>query len=133
MSHKAEVYSTGCLRRGSGKNYDDSARYPGCAFTDSSFYKDQFRVEGRRVILTFGLLAPDKGVEYMIEALPAIVRHHPDIIYIILGATHPHIQREHGEAYRLGLQLRARALGVEQHVMFHNRFVELKSCASFWR
>ena len=104
---------------------------PDVPFIDPNFYKDQFGVEGRQVILTFGLLSPDKGVEYMIEALPAIVHKHPNAIYLILGETHPHIQREHGESYRLGLQLRARELGVEQHVMFHNRFVELKELCEF--
>ena len=104
---------------------------PDVPFIDPNFYKDQFGVEGRRVILTFGLLSPDKGVESMLDALPQIVRHHPDIIYIILGATHPHIKRECGEAYRLSLQRRARELGVDSHVMFYNHFVTLEELCEF--
>jgi glycosyltransferase involved in cell wall biosynthesis len=104
---------------------------PDVPFIDPNFYKDQFGVEGRRVILTFGLLSPDKGVESMLDALPQILHHHPDIIYIILGATHPHVKRECGEAYRLSLQRRARELGVDSHVMFYNRFVTLEELCEF--
>src|SRR5688500_6471313 len=63
--------------------------------------KNRLGVEGRPVILTFGLLSPDKGIEYVIDALPAILAHAPDVVYIILGATHPHIVERHGETYRL--------------------------------
>ena len=104
---------------------------PDMPFIDANFYKDQFGVEGRRVLLTFGLLSPDKGVEVVLDALPQIIRQHPDIIYIILGATHPHIQREHGEAYRLSLQRRAKELGVTAHVMFYNQFVEFDELCEF--
>ena len=73
---------------------------PDVPFVDPNFYKDQFGVEGRRVMLTFGLLSPGKGVEYGIDALPEIVAKHPDFVYVILGETHPHIKRESGEEYR---------------------------------
>ena len=76
------------------------------------------------VLLTFGLLSPDKGIEYVIDALPAIVASCPSAVYIVLGATHPHVKDEQGEAYRLMLEARARQLGVDEHVMFHDRFVE---------
>src|SRR4029453_1401398 len=66
--------------------------------------KHRLGVEGRTVLLTFGLLSPDKGIEYAIEAMPAIVAAHPDVVYIVLGATHPHIREQHGEAYRLVLE-----------------------------
>ena len=99
---------------------------PDVPFVDPNFYKDQYGVEGRKVILTFGLLSPGKGIEVMIEALPAVVRRHPDVVYLVLGATHPHVRREQGESYRLGLQRRARDLGVGDHVVFHNRFVDLE-------
>lgn len=95
------------------------------AFIDPNYYKDKFGVEGRKVLLTFGLLGPHKGIEYMIEALPEIVKRHPKTTYVILGATHPYYVRKEGEAYRLGLQRRVRALGLEDHVLFHPRFVEL--------
>ena len=85
---------------------------PDVPFVDPNFYKDQYGVEGRKVILTFGLLSPGKGVETMIEALPHIVDSHPDAVYIVLGATHPHVKREQGETYRFSLLRRARDLGV---------------------
>ncbi len=85
--------------------------------------KDRLGVEGRRVVLTFGLLSPDKGVEYVIDALPEILERHPETIYIVLGATHPHVKERHGEAYRLMLEQRAQRLGVDSSMIFHNRFV----------
>ena len=104
---------------------------PDMAFVDPSYFKDQFGVEGRKVILSFGLLSPGKGIEYLLDALPEITRRHPEAVCMILGATHPHVKRESGESYRLSLQLRARELGVEAHVIFHNRFVELKELCEF--
>jgi len=94
-------------------------------FIDPNYYKDKFGVEGRRLLLTFGLLSRNKGIEYMIEALPQIVEKHPKTTYLVLGATHPAVIREEGESYRLGLQRRVRELGLEEHVLFHPRFVEL--------
>lgn len=104
---------------------------PDVPFVDPNFYKDQYGVEGRKVILTFGLLSPGKGIETMIDALPAVVRQHPEAVYIVLGATHPHVKKNHGEAYRLALQRRARELGVGEHLIFHNRFVDLKELCEF--
>ncbi len=104
---------------------------PDMPFVDPNYYKDLFGVEGRRVILTFGLLSPNKGIEYMIDALPAIAREFPDIIYIVLGVTHPHVKREQGEEYRLRLQRQARELGVAQHIIFHNRYVTLEELCRF--
>jgi glycosyltransferase involved in cell wall biosynthesis len=94
-------------------------------FIDPSFYKDKYGVEGRHVLLTFGLLNRNKGIEYMIDALPAIVECHPKVTYLVLGATHPHVVDTEGESYRLSLQRRVRELGLEDHVLFHPRFVEL--------
>lgn len=104
---------------------------PDTPFIDPNFYKDQFGVEGKKVILTFGLLSPGKGIEYMIEAMAEVVRSHPEAVYIVLGATHPHIKRDQGESYRLSLQRRARELGVEEHLIFHNRFVSLQELCEF--
>jgi len=104
---------------------------PDFAFIDPNFYKDQFGVEGKKVLLTFGLISPNKGIEYVIEALPVIREHHPDVVYIVLGATHPHVKRREGEDYRLKLQRLARELGVERHVIFHNRFVRLEELMEF--
>ncbi|MGC9452515.1 MAG: glycosyltransferase [Oceanipulchritudo sp.] len=104
---------------------------PDVPFVDPNYYKDQYGVEGRKVILTFGLLSPGKGIETMIEALPAVVSRHPEVVYIVLGATHPHVKKEQGESYRLSLQRRARELGIGDHLIFHNRFVDLKELCEF--
>jgi glycosyltransferase involved in cell wall biosynthesis len=93
--------------------------------------KGQLGVEGKQVLLTFGLLAPDKGIEYVIEALPEILSHFPDTVYVVVGATHPHVKQAHGETYRLGLEQRARRLGVAANVIFHNRFVSLSELTDF--
>ncbi len=87
--------------------------------------------EGRQIILTFGLLSPDKGLEYVIDAMPAILAKHPNTDYLVLGATHPHVKQQHGEAYRQMLQLRAECLGVGANVIFHNRFVSHEELVEF--
>jgi len=104
---------------------------PDVPFIDPNFFKDQFGVEGKDVILTFGLLNPGKGIETMIDALPKIVKNHPNVTYIVLGATHPNVKKEQGESYRHSLQIRARELGVEDHIIFYNRFVELEELCEF--
>ncbi len=93
--------------------------------------KDLFGVEGQSVILTFGLLSPDKGIEYVIDALPSILAKFPKTVYIVLGATHPHVKERHGETYRLMLENRAMRLGVAPHVLFHNRFVSRPELREF--
>ncbi len=100
-------------------------------FVDPNYYKDQFGVEGKLVLLTFGLLSPNKGIEVAIRALPAITARYPQVVYIVLGATHPHVKRHAGEMYRLSLQRLARELGVEEHVIFHNRFVSQQELLEF--
>ena len=104
---------------------------PDMPFVDSSFYKGQFGVEGRMVLLTFGLLGPGKGLEYVIEALPEIVKRHPNVVYLVLGATHPHLVAREGESYRLGLERLAETRGVKEHVIFHNHFVSLEDLKEF--
>lgn len=104
---------------------------PDVPFVDPNFYKDKFGVEGNKVILTFGLLGPSKGLENMIDALPAIVAKHPDVVYIILGATHPGVIAHMGEEYRTGLQRRAKELGVAKHIRWFNRFVEIDELVEF--
>ena len=104
---------------------------PDVPFIDPSFYKDKFGVEGRQLLLTFGLLGPGKGVDHVIRALPAIVKRHPKVTYMIVGATHPHVRRHQGEEYRNSLHHLARKLGVEKNVSFQNRFVELSELCEF--
>ncbi|MCK4704879.1 MAG: glycosyltransferase, partial [Gammaproteobacteria bacterium] len=96
---------------------------PDVPLVKSSVYKGKFGVSEKKVLLTFGLLSPGKGIETLIDALPEIVKDHPDVIYMVVGATHPHLKAEQGEDYRIGLHLRAKKLGVEDHVVFHDRFV----------
>ncbi|MFN0166876.1 MAG: glycosyltransferase [Bryobacteraceae bacterium] len=104
---------------------------PDVGFVDPTYFKDQFGVEGKVVLLTFGLLSPNKGIEYVLNALPRIVAEFPDVVYIVLGATHPNELREHGEAYRLSLEILARKNKVEKNVIFYNRFVELENLKEF--
>ncbi|MBN1270264.1 MAG: glycosyltransferase family 4 protein, partial [Kiritimatiellae bacterium] len=104
---------------------------PDMPFVDPNYYKDQFDAAGRRMMLTFGLLNPGKGIEYAIEALPQVVERFPDLIYIVLGVTHPHVKREHGEEYRMRLQQRVRELGLERNVEFRNRFVEITELCEY--
>src|SRR6266700_933462 len=104
---------------------------PDVGFVDPTYFKDQFGVEGRVVLLTFGLLSPNKGIECVLHALPDIVAEFPDVVYIVLGATHPNELREHGEAYRLSLEILAKKNKIEKNVIFYNRFVELENLTEF--
>jgi len=104
---------------------------PDIPFVDSNFYKDQFGVEGKIVLLTFGLLSPNKGIENVIKALPSILARYPKTVYVVVGATHPHVLKEEGESYRLSLELLAEECGVEEGIIFHNRFVSLEELVKF--
>jgi glycosyltransferase involved in cell wall biosynthesis len=96
---------------------------PDFQFMDPNYFKDRFEAEGKSVLLTFGLLSPNKGIENVIRALPAILAKHPNVVYIVSGATHPHIRRHEGERYREELLALAEQLGVSSQVIFNNRFV----------
>jgi glycosyltransferase involved in cell wall biosynthesis len=96
---------------------------PDLPFTDPNFYKDAFGTEGKMVLLTFGLLSPNKGIENVIKALPKILLRHSNVVYMISGVTHPHILRHEGDKYRESLQNLARELKVADNVIFRNRFV----------
>ena len=104
---------------------------PDLPFLDPNFYKDRFSVEGKAVLLTFGLLSPNKGVENVIRALPEILSKHKNVVYIVAGATHPHVLRRDGDKYRASLQALAKEMGVEQQVMFHDRFVSPEEMVEF--
>jgi glycosyltransferase involved in cell wall biosynthesis len=104
---------------------------PDVGFVDPAYFKDQFGVEGRVVLLTFGLLSPNKGIEHVLSALPQIVAEFPEVVYIVLGATHPNELREHGEAYRLSLEILAKKNKVEKNVIFYNQFVDLENLTEF--
>jgi glycosyltransferase involved in cell wall biosynthesis len=96
---------------------------PDVPFVESNAYKDKFGISGKQIILTFGLLSPGKGIEVVIDALPEIVKAHPQVVYMVVGATHPHLKAEQGEDYRSSLYMRAKELGVADHIIFHDRFV----------
>jgi glycosyltransferase involved in cell wall biosynthesis len=104
---------------------------PDMPFADPNYFKDEFGVAGKQVLLTFGLLSPNKGIEYALRALPDILREYPNVVYIVLGQTHPKLLHEQGEAHRLGLARLAKDLGVQKHVVFFNRFVELEELMRF--
>src|SRR5256885_14435003 len=104
---------------------------PDLPFLDPNFYKDRFGVEGKAVLLTFGLLSPNKGIENVIRALPQILAKHKNVVYIVAGATHPHILRREGDRYRSYLQGLAEEVGVESNVIFHNRFVSPEEMVAF--
>ena len=104
---------------------------PDLAFVDPGFHKDLFGVEGKIVLLSFGLLSANKGIENVIAALPAILAKHPNVVYFIVGATHPHVKQQDGETYRLSLQRLAQEKGVEGQVIFYNQFVTLEELVEF--
>jgi len=96
---------------------------PDMPFRDPNYYKGQFDLLGRKVLLTFGLLSKNKGIEYVIKGLPKVVERFPDVTYIVLGATHPNVLKAEGEKYRDGLQNMVKELNLENHVQFKNEFV----------
>ncbi|MDR3718543.1 MAG: glycosyltransferase family 4 protein [Bryobacteraceae bacterium] len=104
---------------------------PNVPFFAPDHYKDQLGMQEKTVLLTFGLLSPNKGIEHVLNALPDIVPEFPGVVYIVLGATHPNELRTRGEAYRLSLEAIARNKKLEDNVIFHNRFVELKELTAF--
>ncbi|MFX1533148.1 MAG: glycosyltransferase [Promethearchaeota archaeon] len=96
---------------------------PDVPFVDPSYYKEKFKAEGKIVLLTFGLLSPNKGLETVIEALPPIVKKHPNCVYFVVGVTHPEVKRHQGESYRISLEQRIRQLGLEKNIAFYNQFM----------
>jgi glycosyltransferase involved in cell wall biosynthesis len=104
---------------------------PDCAFAEPGEAKQKLGFGGRRVILTFGLLSPSKGIEVMIDAMPSILERCPDALYVVLGATHPNLVRREGEVYRERLVARVRALGIQDHVVFLDQFVDQATLLEF--
>jgi glycosyltransferase involved in cell wall biosynthesis len=104
---------------------------PDLPFVDSSYYKHKFGMDGRRTILTFGLLNKNKGIEVMLKAMPSIIKAEPSVLYIVLGMTHPSVLKHDGESYRFSLQRIVKELGLQKHVIFHNRFVKDEELSNF--
>ncbi len=99
---------------------------PDFSSVDSSPFKKRFKLEGKKMILTFGLLSPNKGIETVIKALPSLIADFPDITYVVLGKTHPHVFQEHGERYRESLVKLVEKLKLKHHVIFDERFVSIE-------
>ncbi len=104
---------------------------PDVAFVTPDAAKTRLGFAGKSVILTFGLLSPNKGIEVVIDAMPSILERRPDAVYVVLGATHPNLVRDQGEAYRESLMARVRELGVEDHVVFLGQFVDQATLLEF--
>lgn len=100
-------------------------------FVDSEDFKAEFGVAGKQVLLTYGLLSPNKGIEFALRSLPEIIEEYPNVVYIVLGETHPNLLRNEGEAYRLSLERLAKSLEVQKHVVFFNRFVKIEELKRF--
>ena len=97
---------------------------PDSFYIDPCFYKHQLQLGGRFVILTFGFLSPNKGIEIMLQALPPVIQKHPEALYIVLGITHPGVKKHHGEKYRESLIALAKREGIDGNVLFVDEFVD---------
>jgi glycosyltransferase involved in cell wall biosynthesis len=104
---------------------------PDFPFLETHHAKAKLGFSGKMVILTFGLLSPNKGIEIMLDAMPEIVKSCPNAVYVVLGATHPRLVREQGETYRESLTARVRHLGIDDHVVFFNQFVDQATLLDF--
>jgi glycosyltransferase involved in cell wall biosynthesis len=104
---------------------------PDFPFLETHHAKVKFDLAGKMIILTFGLLSPNKGIETMLDAMPGIIKSCPNALYVVLGATHPNLVRQQGEAYRDSLTVRAKDLGIEDHVVFFNQFVDQATLLDF--
>ncbi len=104
---------------------------PDMPFIDPNFFKDKFNLDGKLVLLTFGLLNPNKGIENVIEALPEVVKDHPEVVYLVAGATHPEVKKQFGEEYRQRLESRVKELGLEKNVIFINKFLSLEELTEY--
>ena len=131
MAERGKKFLTEIYHIGSEKIDVIPHGIPEIPLIDPNINKDRFGLGGKTVLLTFGLLSPNKGIEYVIEALPAILEKHPEVTYIVLGSTHPNIVAHHGESYRLQLERLAERLGVASHVIFRDSFVTLEELKQF--
>jgi glycosyltransferase involved in cell wall biosynthesis len=104
---------------------------PDFPFLEPHHAKAKFDFADKMIILTFGLLSPNKGIETMLDAMPGIIKSCPNAVYVVLGATHPNLVRQQGEAYRDSLTARVQELGIESHVVFFNQFVDQATLLDF--
>jgi glycosyltransferase involved in cell wall biosynthesis len=131
MAEKGRELLRSVYRVAAGKIEVIAHGTPDCAFLEPDEAKAALGFGGRPVILTFGLLSPSKGIEVMIDAMPEILRTSAAAVYVVLGATHPNLIRDQGEAYRDGLVRRVRELGIEDHVVFLDQFVDQATLLRF--
>lgn len=131
MAHKARSLLMEIYGIDEGKIVHIPHGIPDVKPVSSGTFRRQLGLEGRRILLTFGLLSPGKGIEGMINAMPAILERYPDAVFIILGETHPHIKIEHGDSYRQSLFQQVRRLGLKESVLFHSRFVDLETLTKY--
>lgn len=131
MTETAKKFLTEVYRVNSEKIDIIPHGIPDMPFIDPNFYKDQFGVEGKFVILTFGLLSPNKGIENVLRAMPEVLKKYPNVVYIVLGATHPNLIKTRGESYRMSLERLVIDLGIRKNVIFYNRFVEIEELKEF--
>ncbi len=101
------------------------------AFPSKTDAKKKLNLSGHTVLTTFGMLSRDKGIEYAIEAMPDIVAKHPDVLYLVLGATHPNVVRHEGEVYRNKLMRLVKKLKLEDHIKFYNKYLELEELIDY--
>ncbi|MER3468859.1 MAG: glycosyl transferase family 1, partial [Thermoflexus sp.] len=106
---------------------------PAVPFEDPEPYKARLGLAGRRVLLTFGLLSPNKGIETVIEAMKDLVPRHPDLLYLVVGATHPEVRRRYGEAYRRSLEEAVAQAGLQDHIRFVDRYLSQEELLTFLR
>jgi len=104
---------------------------PDYPFNNCEKYKKMLNLKGSPLVLTFGLLSENKGIESMLEALPYVISQYPYLVYLILGATHPMVKKIHGEAYRQHLKNKVLELGLENNVIFHDKFVEKEELCNY--
>lgn len=123
MSHVAADLLSGAYHIPKHKVHIIPHGIPEMSPCDQEGLKARFGVSGRWMLLTFGLLSPNKGIEVAIRALPALIERFPDLVYFVVGATHPHVVRRHGESYRISLEREAEHLGVREHVVFRDQFI----------
>jgi len=131
MTEKGKTFLTEIYKAPLEKIDVISHGIPDMPFVDPNFYKDQFGVEGKQVFLTFGLLSPQKGIENVLKALPDVLKEFPNVVYVILGVTHPNLVKEQGETYRMKLERMAADLGIKKNVIFYNRFVDIEELKAF--
>ena len=104
---------------------------PNAKSASSDQFKKKLNLENKTVVLTFGLLSRGKGIEYMIKALPPLVKKFPKLLYLVLGETHPNVRKEEGESYRNELMELVKDLKLENNVKFQNKYVTLKELVEY--